>query len=299
MATFTPPALPAGHWAAAAGAAAKIVFLYDGIPDVEKVHEWGEAHAAHHNALQRADTDMGSGSFTTYDYMAYQDYIQSFQRLLQQEDMAVQINSDLMERSSTLAKQTQWLRDVNGGHTTMDQIYNAARTALSASGISDGAATGQMPIAPVPQQRPAPVPPYTKTHANVAFSDSTLPTWYSSEDAVAPSYLSPNPYSKAAASTPYACKDSPDASYNTSTSCPNSAATSWTKNAKKTVDGESLETANMAYSVGQSVNNEQDLMDVPHDYDQYDAQCQDDKDSNYMAEAMREIEQEDFLSTWQ
>ncbi|KAJ3130727.1 hypothetical protein HDU90_001626 [Geranomyces variabilis] len=76
------------------------------------------------------------------------------------------------------------------------------------------------------------ISPYTKTHANVAFSDSTLPTWYSSEDAVAPSYLSPNPYSKAAASTPYACKDSPDASYNTSTSCPNSAATSWTKNAK-------------------------------------------------------------------
>ena len=93
MATFTPPALPAGHWAAAAGfpaaatplnmsglqtlhraylsAAAKIVFLYDGNPDVEKVHEWGEAHAAHHNALERADADMGSGSFTTYDYITY------------------------------------------------------------------------------------------------------------------------------------------------------------------------------------------------------------------------------------
>ncbi|KAI8584808.1 hypothetical protein BDZ88DRAFT_456626 [Geranomyces variabilis] len=58
MATFMPPALPAGHWAAAArfpaaptplnitglqtlhraylSAAAKIVFLYNGIPDVEK-----------------------------------------------------------------------------------------------------------------------------------------------------------------------------------------------------------------------------------------------------------------------
>ncbi|KAI8584839.1 hypothetical protein BDZ88DRAFT_442937 [Geranomyces variabilis] len=438
MATFTPPALPAGHWAAAAG------FPAAPTPLNMAVYKWGEAHAAHHNALQRADTDMGSGSFTTYDYIAYrnltanycltiaslalqdslEDYIQSFQRLLQQEDMAVQINGDLMERSSKLAKRTQWFRDgiarnlrmgphilaaiqqvilhhatvnsghatmdqiynaartalsasgiadgaatgqmpiapvpqqrpapipfarpsaryepygftpqpfasrpfyrpvmpsaltprpmrmlpsatpryqpVNSGHATMDQIYNAARTALSASGIADGAATGQMPIAPVPQQRPAPAPPYTKTHANVAFSDSTLPTWYSREDAVAPSYLSSNPYSKAAASTPNACKDSPDAPHNTSTSCPNSAATSWTKNAKcwakKTVDGESLETANMAYSVGQSVNTEQDLMDVQHDYDQYDAQCQDDEDPNYMAEAMQEIEQEDFLSTWQ
>ncbi|KAI8590204.1 hypothetical protein BDZ88DRAFT_438607 [Geranomyces variabilis] len=420
MATFTPPALPAGHCAAVAGfpaaptplnmsglqtlhhaylsAAAKIVFLYNEIPNVKKVHKWGEAHAAHHDALQRADTDMGSGSFTTYDYIAYrvpstlpnrlqpwlhdvlneivamaaapltnpaapagaanpplplmrwfiqrfyasefpknltanyrltivslalrdslEDYIRSFQHLLQQEDMAVQINGDLMERSSTLAEQTQWFRDVNGGHATMDQIYNAPRTALSASGIADGAATGQMPIAHVPQQRPAPIP-FARPSARYE-PYGFIPQPFASRPfyrTVTPSALTPRPMQMLPSATPryrlgtpqrpgprmprfggQPPKHSLQAVRNNCRRCGRTGH--WARKcwAKKTVDGESLETANMAYSVGQSVNTEQDLMDVQHDYDQYDAQCQDDKDPNYMAEAMQEIEQEDFLSTWQ
>ncbi|KAJ3164529.1 hypothetical protein HDU87_003692 [Geranomyces variabilis] len=94
MATFIPPVLPAGHWGLPAGfpaaptplnmagiqvvhrsalsATARLIFLYDGIPDVDKVHEWGEAHAAHHNAIKRCDAAMGCGSFNFYDYLAYQ-----------------------------------------------------------------------------------------------------------------------------------------------------------------------------------------------------------------------------------
>ncbi|KAI8585526.1 hypothetical protein BDZ88DRAFT_442303 [Geranomyces variabilis] len=67
MATFVPPVLPAGHWAAPPGlpagnpplalAGVSIlyrkfvtmssgnVFLYNGIPDVDKVNKWGAAHA--------------------------------------------------------------------------------------------------------------------------------------------------------------------------------------------------------------------------------------------------------------
>ncbi|KAJ3148335.1 hypothetical protein HDU86_007517 [Geranomyces michiganensis] len=94
MATFMVPALPAGHWAIPAGApaaptalnqagitsihcsilnaTAKNVFVYDGIPDVDKVHEWGEAHAANHNALAKCDADLAAGVFNSYDYLAYQ-----------------------------------------------------------------------------------------------------------------------------------------------------------------------------------------------------------------------------------
>ncbi|KAJ3143801.1 hypothetical protein HDU86_003493, partial [Geranomyces michiganensis] len=53
-------------------ATAKPLFLYDGIPDVDKVHEWGAAHAAYHNALEKCDRDMGSTTFSTYEYLAYQ-----------------------------------------------------------------------------------------------------------------------------------------------------------------------------------------------------------------------------------
>ncbi|KAI8585839.1 hypothetical protein BDZ88DRAFT_442077 [Geranomyces variabilis] len=222
MATFTPPALPAGHWAPAArfpaaptplnmsglqtlhraylSAAAKIVFLYDGIPNVEKpwlhdvlneivamaaapltnpaapagatnpplpLMQWfiQRFYASEFPKNLTANYRLTIASLALQDSL--EDYIQSFQRLLQQEDMAIQINGDLMERSPTLAEQTQWFCDgiarnlrmgphilaaiqqvilhhatVNGGHATMDQIYNAARTALSASGIADGAATG-------------------------------------------------------------------------------------------------------------------------------------------------------------
>ncbi|KAJ3158613.1 hypothetical protein HDU88_001786 [Geranomyces variabilis] len=452
MATFTPPALPAGHWAAAAGfpaganplqmsglqtlhraylsAAAKIVFLYDGIPNVEKVHEWGEAHAAHHDALQRADADMGSGSFTTYDYIAYrvpstlpnrlqpwlhdilneivampaapltnpaapagagnpvvplirwfiQYYIRAFQRLLQQEDMAVQINGDLMERPSTLAKRTQWFCDgiarnlrmgphilaaiqqvilhhatVNGGHATMDQIYNATRTALSASGIADGAATGQMPIAPVPQQRPAPIPftrpsaryePYGFTPQSFALRPFYRPG--------TPSALTPRPMRMLPPATPryrpgtpvrtplrqliraptptsrqQRQPPTPARMHPTPPTTPRRPPQTPQQrpgprmprfggqppehslqsvgnncNPKKTVDGGSLEDANMVYSVGQPADAEHDMYDhqeeqpdmtgVQHD----DGQYQDYEDPNYMTGVTQEIEQEDFLSTW-
>ncbi|KAI8585029.1 hypothetical protein BDZ88DRAFT_456361 [Geranomyces variabilis] len=54
---------------AALAAAAKLV--YDGIPDVDKVHEWGEVHAANHNAIQQCDAAIGLASFSSYDYLAY------------------------------------------------------------------------------------------------------------------------------------------------------------------------------------------------------------------------------------
>ncbi|KAI8586361.1 hypothetical protein BDZ88DRAFT_441662, partial [Geranomyces variabilis] len=94
MATFVPPALPAGHWAAPPGLPAgnpplalagvpilyrefvtmssRNVFLYDGIPDVDKVNKWGAAHAAHHASLEQTDATLGTGLFCFYDYLALQ-----------------------------------------------------------------------------------------------------------------------------------------------------------------------------------------------------------------------------------
>ncbi|KAJ3165502.1 hypothetical protein HDU88_003988 [Geranomyces variabilis] len=280
MATLIPPALPATHWAQPAGpadepdslqstgvnavyratvhATARMVFTYDGIPDVDKVHEWAEAHAANHNALEHVDTLTGANCFSTYDYIAYQivptlpnrmqewahrilheivtmpaapltnpaapagannpsiplitwflnrfyisefpknltagyrltissltlrdsleDYIRAFQRILQQEAVAVHINGAVMERTSTLPERVQWFKDgiarnprigpyilsaiqqvmfhhsiVNHEHATMDDLYAAARSALSTAGIADGPPTGDIPLAGYPSQRP-------------------------------------------------------------------------------------------------------------------------------------------------